>query len=255
MEEQLDVLAERLTKAEQERANLEQVRRDFFANVSHELRTPITVVRGYAEMLHDDVLSEEEDVRGVYDRILLECQGMERLVQDLFLLSKMQNPDFQMDKEPVSLAQIFADVMRSARVIGEDKEIHFVVDIPEEQPFMIEGDYGRLRQMFLIVLDNAVKFSERGGKVHLTLVSRDGLIKAQIADQGIGIAPEELPYIFEKFYKSKLTQNEKGTGLGLMIAKQIILRHGGDVEVQSVTGEGTTFTFTFMELTSLEEYE
>ena len=128
-------------------------------------------------------------------------------------------------------------------------------DIPEEQPFMIEGDYGRLRQMFLIVLDNAVKFSERGGKVHLTLVSRDGLIKAQIADQGIGIAPEELPYIFEKFYKSKLTQNEKGTGLGLMIAKQIILRHGGDVEVQSVPGEGTTFTFTFMELTSLEEYE
>ena len=255
LEEQLDVLAERLTKAEQERANLEQVRRDFFANVSHELRTPITVVRGYAEMLHDDVLSEEEDVRGVYDRILLECQGMERLVQDLFLLSKMQNPDFQMDKEPVSLAQIFADVMRSARVIGEEKEIHFVVDIPEEQPFMIEGDYGRLRQMFLIVLDNAVKFSERGGKVHLTLVSRDGLIKAQIADQGIGIAPEELPYIFEKFYKSKLTQNEKGTGLGLMIAKQIILRHGGDVEVQSVPGEGTTFTFTFMELTSLEEYE
>ena len=226
LEEQLDVLAERLTKAEQERANLEQVRRDFFANVSHELRTPITVVRGYAEMLHDDVLSEEEDVRGVYDRILLECQ-----------------------------AQIFADVMRSARVIGEEKEIHFVVDIPEEQPFMIEGDYGRLRQMFLIVLDNAVKFSERGGKVHLTLVSRDGLIKAQIADQGIGIAPEELPYIFEKFYKSKLTQNEKGTGLGLMIAKQIILRHGGDVEVQSVPGEGPTFTFTFMELTSLEEYE
>ena len=87
------------------------------------------------------------------------------------------------------------------------------------------------------------------------IVSRDGLIKAQIADQGIGIAPEELPYIFEKFYKSKLTQNEKGTGLGLMIAKQIILRHGGDVEVQSVPGEGTTFTFTFMELTSLEEYE
>ena len=104
LEEQLDVLAERLTKSEQERANLEQVRRDFFANVSHELRTPITVVRGYAEMLHDDVLSGEEDVRGVYDRILLECQGMERLVQDLFLLSKMQNPDFQMDKEPVSLA-------------------------------------------------------------------------------------------------------------------------------------------------------
>lgn len=98
MEEQLDVLAERLTKAEQERANLEQVRRDFFANVSHELRTPITVVRGYAEMLHDDVLSEEEDVRGVYDRILLECQGMERLVQDLFLLSKCRIRIFRWTK-------------------------------------------------------------------------------------------------------------------------------------------------------------
>lgn len=255
LEEQLNYLSSRLAKSEEERENLEQVRRDFFANVSHELRTPITVVRGYAESLRDGVIVDPNGADGLYQRMLLECQGMERLVEDLFILSKMQNPDFEIEVEPVSLRQIFSDVARSGRMMGKDKGISIEVKLPEEDPCMMMGDYGRLRQMFMIIVDNAVKFSKDGGKVHIVLKKEEGKLNISIQDHGVGILAEQLPFIFEKFYKSKMRQNEKGTGLGLMIAKQIALRHGGDIWVESEPGEGSVFYFSFEELTSMEDYE
>lgn len=254
-EEQLNKLSTQLAKVESERANLEQVRQDFFANVSHELRTPITVIRGYAESLDDGVITNPQSVRGLYQRMLAECKGMERLVEDLFILSKMQNPDFQIVKEPVSLRQIFVDLQRSSSVIGEEKQIDLFLELPGEDPCMMFGDYGRLRQMFMIIIDNAIKFSDVHGKIWIRLEKRDGNLDISIQDQGIGIEEEKLPYIFEKFYKSKMRQNEKGTGLGLMIAKQIALRHDGDIQVESTVGEGSTFYFSFAELTSMDEYE
>lgn len=254
-EEQLNGLSSQLARVERERMNLEQVRQDFFANVSHELRTPITVIRGYVESLHDGVISDPHSVDSLYQRMLAECKGMERLVEDLFVLSKLQNPDFQIVKEPVSLRQIFVDVQRSCSVIGEEKQIDLVLELPEEDPCMIFGDYDRLRQMFLIIMDNAIKFSEVHGKIWICLEKSNGSWNIAIRDQGIGIAEEQLPNIFEKFYKSKLRQNEKGTGLGLMIARQIALRHGGEIRVESRVGEGTTFYFSFAELTSMEGYE
>lgn len=255
LEEKLDMLSLQLAKGEKERENLEQVRMDFFANVSHELRTPITVVRGYAETLSDDMISGADNIHEVYQRILAECQGMERLVEDLFILSKMQNPDFQIEREPVSLTQIFSDVERSAGEIGKEKDIDLLLSIPEGDPCMILGDYVRLRQMFLIILDNAIKFSPVSGRVDVRLERKDGRFTVEIQDYGAGITPEELPYIFEKFYKSKMKQNEKGTGLGLMIARQIALRHDGDIQVDSKPQEGTIFSFSFEELTSFDEYE
>lgn len=255
IEERLNELSSQLAKAEIERENLEQARRDFFANVSHELRTPITVIRGYAESLHDGVVVDPQGVDGLYQRILTECQGMERLVEDLFVLSKMQNPDFEIAKEPVSLRQIFLDVIRSGRIIGQEKQLDLEMDMPEEDPCMIFGDYDRLRQMFLIIVDNAVKFSHRYGKIRIKVQKAEGRLEISIQDEGIGIAEEQQPYIFEKFYKSKMRQNEKGTGLGLMIAKQIALRHDGEIWVESEIGKGSTFYFVFTELTSMEEYE
>lgn len=251
----LNQLALQLGRSEKERKNLEQVRMDFFANVSHELRTPITVIRGYAETLNDGVITDEYAIRDMYQRMLSECQGMERLVGDLFILSKMQNPDFKIEKEPVSLMQIFNDVNRSARVIGKEKNIQFIEDFPEDDPCMMLGDYVRLRQMFLIIIDNAVKFSHDNGKITTKISKSDEKLYISIADEGVGISDEELPYIFEKFYKSKLKQNEKGTGLGLMIAKQISLKHDGELAVQSEKGHGTVFFFIFDECTSMEDYE
>lgn len=258
LESALDELAGRLRQINEERENLDRVRQDFFANVSHELRTPITVLRGYSESLADGVVSGKQQEQEYYQRMVQECQGMERLVGDLFVLSKMQNPEFQIEKEPVSLIQIFSDVVRHGRVLGQDKKIQFQVQMPENEPCLILGDYDRLRQMFLIIVDNAVKFSDENGVIEISLERQQEKERVrlwiQIRDHGIGISKEQLPYIFEKFYTSKLRQNQNGTGLGLMIAKQIALRHEGDISVESQPGEGTTFSFSFTEC-SVEDAE
>lgn len=254
LEKSLNHLSGELGKAEKEREDLEQVRRDFFANVSHELRTPITVLRGYTETLADGILEEQVQIDELYQRMLQECHGMERLVEDLFILSKMQNPDFKIDMEPVSLQQIFGDIMRSGKMIGKEKGIHFRMDAPEEDPCLIMGDYGRLRQMFLVIVNNAVKFSKEQGNVEIKIEKEGSKYNVSIHDYGVGISKEQLPFIFEKFYTSKMRQNEKGTGLGLMIAKQIALRHGGDICVDSEVQKGTTFYFAFEECTCVEDF-
>ena len=239
----IDVLADELKANEEERLNREQMRIDFFANVSHELRTPITVIRAYAESLVDGVITEEDLVKQYYQRILLECKGMERLVGDLLLLSKMQNPDFMIEKEPINVVQVFDDLIRSISPICEMKSIN--ISLKKDRPtYMMMGDYDRLRQMFLIILDNAIKFSNENSTVHIFLSKADKL-KISIKDDGVGISAEELPIIFDKFYKSKLKQNKQGSGLGLAIAKQIANKHGGSIEVSSTLGKGTEFIFKF----------
>lgn len=241
----IDILADKLSSNEEERKNIEKMRQDFFANVSHELRTPITVVRAYTETLIDRVVTEEEKVQQYYQRMLLECKGMERLVGDLLALSKMQNPDFVMEMEPVNVVQVFDDIIRSANAISEKKNIK--IDIQKEKDsYIIYGDYDRLRQMFMIILDNAIKFSSEESVIYLHIwEEEDQGLKISIRDEGVGILEEELPNIFEKFYRSKLRQNAKGSGLGLTIAKQIVQKHGGTVQVNSKMNEGTEFIFTF----------
>ncbi len=242
----MDFLSEKLKENEIERRNLEQMRFDFFANVSHELRTPITVMRAYTESLVDGVVTDPEKIQRSYERMLGECQGMERLVGDLLLLSKMQNPDFEVEKEPVNLVQIFEDLKKSAWAIGKEKNI--TADLYTELPvIMMLGDYDRLRQMFLVILDNAVKFSPEDSVVHIRITCEEQIV-VSIRDEGIGISEEEQKYIFEKFYKSRLRQNAKGSGLGLAIAKQIAIKHGGTIEIQSEVGKGTEIIFTFPEL-------
>lgn len=243
--ETIDFLADKLTENEEIRKNLDQMRFDFFANVSHELRTPITVIRAYTETLVDGVVTEEGKVHQYYDRMLNECKSMERLVGDLLLLSKMQNPDFQIEREPVNLIQIFEDIIRSAGTIGASK--HIRIEMLHAKPmYMMEGDYDRLRQMFLVIFDNAVKFSPENSVIHVCFLEKEnGLVEISIRDEGVGISEEELPSIFDKFYKSKLRQNAKGSGLGLAIARQIAQKHDGSIAVSSELGKGTEFRFTF----------
>lgn len=241
--ETVDVLSDRLAENEKIRKEIDRSRMDFFANVSHELRTPITVMRGYTETLNDGIITDDDKIKNMYERMLNECKGMERLVGDLLTLSKMQNPDFMLNLEPVSLVQIFENAVKSARVLSEKKNITIRMEYNDEYCFM-SGDYDRLRQVFLIILDNAIKFSHENSYIDIKLEKGEKL-KASIKDYGIGIDEDMLPYIFEKFYKSKLQMNEKGSGLGLVIAKAIAARHNGKVEVYSKPGEGTRFTFTF----------
>lgn len=247
----IDKLADELKENETQRLNSEQMRVDFFANVSHELRTPLTVIRAYTESLVDGVIVEEEKINQYHSRILSECKGMERLVGDLLVLSKMQNPDFEIEKEPVNLAQVFDDLARNMQAICDEKSITLSFQ-KDNDVYMMMGDYDRLRQMFLIILDNAIKFSSENSFVHILLSKKDKL-KVSIKDEGIGISSEELPIIFDKFYKSKLKQNKQGSGLGLAISKQIALKHDGTVNVYSTLGVQTEFVFEFQCLENFVE--
>ncbi|MDF2484030.1 MAG: hypothetical protein K0R46_198 [Herbinix sp.] len=239
----VDILSEKLLENDVERKKLDQMRLDFFANISHELRTPITVIRAYTETLSDGVVQEEEKKQQYYERMLSECKSMERLVGDLLLLSKMQNPDFKIESEPVNLNQVFEDIIRSAGAIAEKKNIKIAVT--KDSPVnMILGDYDRLRQMFMVILDNAIKFSDENKSVHIKIEKSDKIM-VSIKDEGVGIDPTDIHNIFEKFYKSNLRQNASGTGLGLAIAKQIAIRHEGSIDVKSAPGEGSEFIFTF----------
>lgn len=248
----IDFLTDKLQENERIRKNLEQMRLDFFANVSHELRTPITVVRAYTETLVDGVVTDEASKQQYYEKMLGECKSMERLVGDLLILSKMQNPDFVVEKEPVNVIQIFDDVIRAVKTLGDEKklQIHFSTDC---DICLMYGDYDRLRQMFLVIFDNAIKFSEEESSIYVTIEYKDNIV-VKIRDEGIGITKAEISNIFEKFYKSKLRQNAKGSGLGLAIAKQIALKHDGTIEVQSELGVGTEFIFTFKGVT-IDELE
>ncbi len=254
MARSIDMLSGRLKENEIERQNLEQMRMDFFANVSHELRTPIAVVSATAECLADGVVTDEAKISEYYERILRECKSMERLVADLLILSKMQNPNFKIEKEPVNLIHIFDDLIRSAATISKEKHIEIVMNC-DKGIYMMMGDYDRLRQMFLVIFDNAIKFSPENSKIYVTLKSggEDGMMTVSIRDEGIGISKEELPFIFDKFYKSKLRMNAKGTGLGLAIAKYIAIKHDGSITVESEQGKGSEFIFSFREI-SEEEY-
>lgn len=238
-----DILSERLAKTEEDRKNMEQMRLDFFANVSHELRTPITVIRAYTEMLIDGIVTDPDKITSNYERMLKECKGMERLVGDLLTLSKMQNPDFVIEKEPINLVQIFDDITRSAAAICLKKNITLDI-VKQSDNIIMLGDYDRLRQMFMIIFDNAVKFSHENDIIYINISYMD-TIKVVIKDNGIGIPKKDIPYVFDKFYKSKLKQNENGSGLGLAIARQIAIRHGGTIEVVSEEGKGTEFVFKF----------
>jgi signal transduction histidine kinase len=239
----LDILAKRLLLSSEESVRLEQMRRDFVANVSHELRTPITVIRGSLEALNDGVVTEESKVKEYYGQMLNESKGLQRLVTDLLDLSRLQNMDFHIETAQVYICDAVSDVIRSAKSIGEPKNIEFIIEKTTEN-CTVTGDYDRLRQMLMTILDNAVKFSPQNGKITIKLSYNNGL-NISIKDQGAGIEEEDLPYIFDRFYKTKSIENTNGTGLGLAIANQIAIRHDAQIQVLSTKGEGSEFIIKF----------
>jgi len=183
---------------------------------------------------------EPEQVKKYHAQMLGESIFLQRLVDDLLDLSRLQNPDFKIEMSEVNLCEVLDDAARTAGQMAKQKNIA-VKREQDTQLLTVPGDYGRLRQMFLIVLDNAVKFSPPGSEISLTHKGKTVSVK----DNGPGIPKEDLPYIFDRFYKTKSAENENGTGLGLSIAKQIADRHGVKVSLTSEPGEGAVFIFEF----------
>ncbi|CAM3624386.1 HAMP domain-containing sensor histidine kinase [Erysipelothrix urinaevulpis] len=230
----IDELSRQLDQAQQERARFDHLRNEFFADISHELRTPVTIMKGTLETL---MLQGQEESK---ETMMNEMIHLQNLMNDLLDFSKLNSTDFALNKEKINLNQLVEDVIRSTRPLHSEKGIsvnaHFDQDIT---PFV--GDYSRLRQMILIVLDNAIKFSPKQGVIDIYLKQNCLLIK----DYGPGISEDELPNIFSRFYKKESESNRYGNGIGLAIAKQIALRHDIDLTATSQVGLETCFKFEF----------
>lgn len=240
----MDILAERLEAARQRDERLRSQQQAFFSNISHELKTPVTVIRGSLEALRDGVISGEPGVQRAYSQMITESCWLQRLIQDLLELSRLQSVDFKLTTAELDLRELLGDVAMSAHALCERKGVVFSCDEPAHA-YPFTGDYSRLRQMLLAVVDNAVKYTPSGKGLRMTL--RGERPEIVIADEGIGIPEDELEHIFDRFYHAR-SSSQDSTGLGLAIVQEIARRHRILIHVDSQTGKGTTFSFLFPEV-------
>ena len=242
----IDKLALQLDKSSKESERFEKMRQNFIANISHELRTPITVIRGSIEAICDGIISDPGQLKDYNEQILSDSIHLQRLVNDLIDLTKLQNTDFSIDKSTINLFEIINDAVRSMKQISTKKgvKINFSAENAiEEDRYLFVGDYQRIRQMIIIVLDNAIKFSNENQKVDILLKKENKKYELKICDSGRGINPENIGEIFNRYHKSNTEENKNGMGLGLAIAKEVALRHNIEIFVKSVPNIKTVFTF------------
>lgn len=222
--------------------HLEKLRNEFMANVSHEFRTPLSIIKGSAELLADGALDTEEDKHRYYDRIMTETIALEHLVRDLLDQSKLKAGKIKLNTCMMNAEDLLNDIVEKMKPIAGNKDIKLEF-IPCGAPD-IDGDYDRLRQISIIFIDNAIKFTPQGGSITVSTRYDDEYLYMSFKDTGMGIAKEDIPFVFERFYKVDKARggSETGSGLGLSIAWQIADLHKGTITVESELGEGTTFT-------------
>jgi signal transduction histidine kinase len=221
----------------------------FVADVSHELRTPLTTIRGNVDLLRRMGNTDPASLHAIQD----ETDRMIRLVGDLLLLAKADAGHLPISREPVEIDAVLAEIAHQTRVLAAERlQVSLVCpELPEAERLVVLGDGDRLRQLLLNLADNAIKNTPDGGHVSLRLGQADGWVRVTVADSGAGIAPEDLPHIFERFYRAEKSRWRKptpsdtspggGVGLGLSIAHWIARSHGGHIEVQSEKGKGSAF--------------
>ena len=222
---------------------LEQTRKDFVANVSHELRTPITSIKGFSETLLDGAMENKETLVAFLQIILKETDRLQSLINDLLELSKIENEGFSLSIQSFNLVHSLEEVIDILHGKAAEKEITLLLEECPEEVF-IEGDIYRLKQVFINIVSNALLYTPNGGKVFIRIEESDEKIQVHISDTGMGIEKEEIPRIFERFYRVNKARdrNSGGTGLGLAIVKHILEAHKGKVIVESEVGKSTTFS-------------
>lgn len=216
--------------------------KEFFANISHELRTPLTYLEGYAKVLKEGLYQTEEEKGQYLDIIRHESKRLSRLVQDLSDLSKMESGQLELYFEWIDLAEVVQNAVRKTKFKAKEKGLKLCVQIPDDLP-AVRADGIRMEQILINLLDNAIRYTENGCIWVQVNFDRDE-VTIHIEDTGIGIPEEELPYLFERFYRVDKSRSRQygGTGLGLAIVNQLVELHGGKIEVSSQMGEGTRFT-------------
>ncbi|MBX0328658.1 PepSY domain-containing protein [Oscillochloris sp. ZM17-4] len=220
----------------------------FVASASHELRTPLTLMRASAEVAMRSIEGESADQRELLGDVLTEADHMRRLVDDLLTLSRLDSGRLKLDRSPVDLTDLLGDIQRQVGRISGERGI--AISLGQVAGVAI-ADAARLRQVLLILLDNAMRYTPAGGQIALSAEQRGQHIQIQVADSGSGIPPEHLPHVFERFYRADQARGVSGNaGLGLPIAKGLIDAQQGKIGIASALGAGTTVTITLQALPS-----
>ena len=214
----------------------------FVSDASHELRTPIAVIQGYAALLDRWGKDDPEALQESIHAIRSEAKAMEELVEQLLFLARGDNDTQPVKPVAFDLTVLAGEVLREEEMIHQDR-----VFLPRwgEAPIPVRADQGLIKQVMRILMDNSVKYSPPDGRVYLRVTAQEGYARVTVQDEGMGIAPQGIPHIFDRFYRTDQSRDRRtgGTGLGLSIAKWIVDRHGGWFEVVSREGVGTRISF------------
>lgn len=227
---------------------VENTRREFVTNISHELRSPLASVKAMVETLEAGALERADVARDFLGRINADVDRMAAMVDELLELARVESGAVRLEREPVDAAALMADVAGTFQARAETAGVALVVEAEDHTP-PADADPGRLRQVLVNLVDNALKFTPRGGRVTLragcgpaAVPDGPGGVVLEVIDTGAGISPQHLPHVFERFYKADRSRRDSGTGLGLAIVRHLIAAHGGTVSVASREGEGARFT-------------
>jgi two-component system, OmpR family, phosphate regulon sensor histidine kinase PhoR len=226
---------------------VEDYRREFLGNVSHELKTPIFAIQGFAETLRDGALEDERVNRSFLDKILRNSDRLNTLVRDLAEISRIETGELKMNMEPFRMQRLCGEVADGLEHRAAERQV-VLRNLADSDAPVVVGDVERIRQVLVNLVDNAIKYSNDGGRVELSLnVTDDGGLRVAVKDDGIGIAPQDVPRLTERFYRVDRSRSREagGTGLGLSIVKHILAAHGMSLAVKSTPGDGAEFSFTF----------
>jgi len=227
---------------------LETVRRDFISNISHELRTPLASLKALVDTLHDGALDDPPAARRFLQRMETEVDALTQMVQELLELSRIESGQVPLRLKPTPVADVVLPPVERLRPQAKRAGLRLTVDLPTDLPPLL-ADVERVQQVVTNLVHNSIKFTPSGGQVTLSAEPVGDEVIISVRDTGVGIPADDLPRIFERFYKADQARSGGGTGLGLAIAKHIVLAHGGRVWAESVEGKGSTFYVALPALT------
>jgi two-component system phosphate regulon sensor histidine kinase PhoR len=222
---------------------LQTMRQDFISNVSHELRTPLASLRALVETLRDSALDDPPAASRFLDRMEVEVDALTQMVEELLELSRIESGQVPLRLNPVLPSAAILPAVDRLRTQAERKQQVLLTDVPRDLPLVLI-DANRIHQVVGNLVHNAIKFSPEGGEIAIAAAVDGGFVRVEVVDHGPGIAPNDLPRIFERFFKTDRSRAVGGTGLGLAIAKHLVQAHGGTIWAESVEGQGSRFCFT-----------
>jgi signal transduction histidine kinase len=240
--EELSKTNEELSQANEELKSLDRMKDDFLSNVSHEFKTPLTSIQGYSQLISDGTLGEvNEQQQKAVETVLRNSERLRRLVDSLLYLSRAQSGKLNYSFEKLDIKDILEHAVQDLALQAASKNIELITDIPSDIP-QLDLDRDKMMDVFVNLIDNAVKFTPDGGKVTVSAHVSEGSMYLDVEDTGIGIPENKIPMLFQRFYQvdSSVKRRYGGTGLGLYICKKIVEDHKGDIYVNSEEGKGTT---------------